>query len=72
MFILSQACMGGVETLRNFSVMDTLETDKLFVIQRFPLFKGHFRCIAIHLVLHKQSVLEKFLLLGEFVIRGSL
>ena len=72
MFVLSQACMGGVETQRNFSVMDTLETDKLFVMQRFSLFKSYFRCIAIHLVLHKQSVLERFLLLGEFVVRGSL
>ena len=28
-------------------------------------------CIIVYLGPHKQSVIERFLLLGEFVIRGS-
>ena len=50
--------------------MDTLGPEKQFAIQRFPLFRGYFVCIAIYLVPQKQSVIERFLLLGEFVVRG--
>ena len=51
--------------------MDTLGTKKQFVVQRFPLFRGYFVCTAIYLVPQKQSVIERFSLLGEFVKRGS-
>ena len=33
----------------NLSIMDTLRTEKQFVIQRFPLFRGYFIDIAIYL-----------------------
>ena len=52
--------------------MDTLVTEKLSVIQRFPLFKGYFTCITTYLDQQKQSVIERFSLLGEFVIRGHI
>ena len=51
--------------------MDTLGTDKGVVIQRFPLIRGYFVRIAIYLDPHKQSVMEKFSLLGTFVVRSS-
>ena len=51
--------------------MDTLGPEKQFVIQRFPLFRGYFICIAICLDPRKQSAIERFLLLGEFVTRGA-
>ena len=41
------------------------------VVQRFPLFGDYFMHIAKHLDPQKQSVIERFSLLGEFVIRGS-
>ena len=56
---------------RKVSIIDTLGTEKQFVIQRFPLFRGCFICTAIYLDPQKQSVIERFSLLGEFVIRGS-
>ena len=52
-------------------ITDTLETKKQFAIQRFPLFRGYLICTAIHLVPQKQSVVERFPLLGELDIRGS-
>ena len=55
----------------NLSITDTLGTEKQFVIQRFPLFRGCFIYMAIHSDPQKQSVIERFPLLGEFVIRGS-
>ena len=51
--------------------MDNLGTAKQFVIQRFPLFRGQFTGIVIYLDPQKQSVIERFPLLGEFGIRGS-
>ena len=45
--------------------------EKQFAIQRFPQFRGCFTYRAIYLVLPKQFVIERFLLLGEFAIRGS-
>ena len=51
--------------------MGTLETEKQFVIRRFSLFRDYFICIAIYLDPQKQSVIERFLLLGEFVVRDS-
>ena len=41
------------------------------VIQRFPLFGGHSICTAIHSDQQRQSVIERLVLLWEFVIRGS-
>ena len=55
----------------DLSITDTLGTEKQFVIQRFPLFRGYFIRPAIYLVPQKQSVIERFSLLGEFVKRGS-
>ena len=55
----------------NLSITDTLGPEKQFAIQRFPLFRGCFTYRAIYLVPPKQFVIERFLLLGEFVIRGS-
>ena len=53
----------------NFSMTGTLGTEKQFVVQRFPLFRGYFTQTAIYLDQQKQSVMERFSLLGEFVIR---
>ena len=55
----------------NLSTTDTLGTEKQFAIQKFPLFRGYFICIAMYLDPQKQSVIERFSLLGEFVNRGS-
>ena len=55
----------------NLSITDTLGPEKQFVIQRFPLFRGYYICIAIHLDPQKQSVMERFSQLGEFVMSGS-
>ena len=61
----------------NLSITDTLGTKKEFIvhseyiIQRFPLFRGYLICTAIYLVPPKQSVIERFSLLREFVKRGS-
>ena len=55
----------------NLSTMDTLGPEKQCVIQRFPLFRGYFTCMAIYLDAQKQFVVERFPLLGELVIRGS-
>ena len=52
----------------NLSIMDTLGTEKRSVIQRFPLFRGYFMHITIHLNPQKQFVVERFLLLEEFDI----
>ena len=51
--------------------MDTLGTEKQFVVQRFPLFRGCFIYMVIHWDPQEQSVIERFPLLGEFVKRGS-
>ena len=51
----------------DLSTTDTLGTKKQFVVQRFPLFKGYLIYTAIYLVPQKQSVIERFSLLGEFV-----
>ena len=40
----------------------------LYVVQRFSLLRGHY---IIYLEPQKQSVVERCLLLGEFVVRGS-
>ena len=48
----------------NLSITDTSGPEKQVVIQRFPLFRGYFICTAIFLVPQKQSVIERFLLLG--------
>ena len=53
----------------NLSTTDTLGAEKQFVIQRFPLFRGCFICIAVYLDPQKWSAIERFSLLGEFVIR---
>ena len=50
-------------------IMDTWGTDKQFVIQRFPLFRGCFIYKTIHSDPQEQSVIERFPLLGEFAIR---
>ena len=55
----------------NVSITDTLGPEKQLVVQRFPLFRGYFIHIAIYLDPQKQSVIESFSLLGEFVMRGS-
>ena len=55
----------------NLSITDTLGPEKQFAVQRFPQFRGCFTYRAIYLVPPKQFVIERFLLLGEFVIRGS-
>ena len=55
----------------NLCITDTLGTEKQFAVQRFPLFRGYFIHIAIYLDPEKQSVIERFSLLVEFVIRGS-
>ena len=47
-----------------------LGPEKHCVIQRFLLFKGYLIHTAIYPGSQKDSVLERFLLLGEFVIRG--
>ena len=39
-------------------------------MQRFPLLRGCFTCMTIYLDPHKQSVIQRFPLLGNFVIRG--
>ena len=46
--------------------MDTLGTEKQFVIQRFPLLRDYFTHITICLDQHKQSILERFPLFGDF------
>ena len=56
----------------NLSIMDTLGTEKQFIVQRFPLFRGYLICTAIYLVPQKLSVIERFSLLGEFVIQRFL
>ena len=55
----------------NLSITDTLRREKQFAIQRFSQFRGCFTYRAIYLVPPKQFVIERFLLLGEFVVRGS-
>ena len=55
----------------NLSITDALGTEKQFVIQRFPLFRGYFTHITTYLDPQGQSVIERFPLFGEFVIRGS-
>ena len=52
----------------NLSTTHSLGPEKQFAIQRFLLFRGYFTCIAICLDPQKQSVIERFPLLGEFVI----
>ena len=42
------------------------------VIERFPLFRGYFICTAMNLDPQKQSVIERFQVLEEFVTRGPL
>jgi hypothetical protein len=54
----------------NLSITDTLGPEKQFVVQRFPLFRGYFICIAIYLDPQKQSVIKRFPLLGS-CLRGS-
>ena len=51
--------------------MDTLGTEKQSGIQRFPLFRGYFVRIAIFLGPQKLFVIQRFSLLGDFVIRDS-
>ena len=53
----------------NLSITDTLEIEKQFVIERFPLFRGCFMYMAIHSGPQVQFVIERFPLLGEFVMR---
>ena len=49
-----------------------LGTEDQFVTKRFTLIRGYFMQIAmIYLGPLQQSLMERFLLLGEFVIRGS-
>ena len=55
----------------NLPITDTLGAEKQFVIPRFPLFGGAFIYITIYLDPQKQSVIERFLLLEELVMRGS-
>ena len=55
------------QTQGDASITDALGTEKQFVIQRLPLFKGYFIHTAIYLDSQKQSVIKRFLL-----IRGSL
>ena len=55
----------------NLSITDTLRPEKQFAMQRFSQFRGCFTYRAIYLVPPKQFVIERFLLLGKFVIRGS-
>ena len=52
----------------NLSITDTLGPEKQFAIQRFSQFRGCFTYRAIYLAPPKQFVIERFLLLGEFVI----
>ena len=57
----------------NLSITNTLGTEKQCAIKRFPLLRrGCFTSIGIRLDPPKQSVMERFSLLEEFVIRGSL
>ena len=65
------AVVAGTCDTVDLSTKDTLGTVKQFIMRRCPLFRGNFMHIAIHLDPQKQSVVERFLLLGEFVIRGS-
>ena len=54
------------------SIADTLGTEIQYVRQRFPLFTGYFYTHAtVCLDPQEQSVIKRFPLLGEFVIRGS-
>ena len=53
-------CKYIIEIQWNLSMTDTLGTEKLVVIQRFPLFKGYFICISIYLDPQRQSVIERF------------
>jgi hypothetical protein len=48
-----------------------LGPEQQLVALKFPPFRDYSICIAIYLDPQKQSVIERFLLLGEFVIRGS-
>ena len=50
--------------------MDTLGSEKQFVIQRSNSTIQR-SCVTIYLDPQKQSVIERFPLLGEFVKRGS-
>ena len=51
--------------------MDTLGHEKQFVVQRFPLFRGCFICTTFYADPQKQSVIERFPLLGEFIAGDS-
>ena len=55
----------------DLSIMDTLGLEKQFVIQRVPLFRGCFICTTFYADPQKQSVIERFPPLGEFVISNS-
>jgi hypothetical protein len=74
----SQAVLGSdsisvTVSLRSSTVTDTLGPENQFAVQRFPLFRGYFMCIAIYLDPYEQSATVcQTPLLGEFVIRGSL
>ena len=54
-------------TAVDLSIADTLGSEVQYVMQRFPLFRG-FLMHIICLDPQKQSVIERFPLLGEFVI----
>ena len=66
------AHQGRIHIQRNLSITDTLGTEKQFVIQRFPLFRGYFTRTAIYLDPQKQSAIERFSLLGELLIEVPL